>query len=371
MKIRAKQILSFILCMTLILTMPMFSVSANKDIKDIEKVAAVRVNEECVFNGLEQIPEVEVYIPDAEDGQELILEENIDYTIFFADNIDVGTARYTVQGIGKYSGTIEGTFEISPCDISKVDIEDNLENKVLEYNGKERTPVLILSLENVRLKPAVDYEVRYKNNTNAGIASIIITAIGENFTGSLVKKFSIIKKNISKTTIKITVNDDNTVVVKLTNPEAGKGLINGVDFTYTAEKDGKGYINVTIKASEKNYTGTVVKKVKANPEPTTKKATKKKIKVNKTKIVKVANSKKKVALTWKKIKGVHGYEIRYSTKKSMKKAKVKKIKKNVKKSNLKKIKRGKLYFVQIRAYKKVEKKFYYSKWSSKKKIKNA
>lgn len=81
--------------------------------------------------------------------------------------------------------------------------------------------------------------------------------------------------------------------------------------------------------------------------------------------------KKSFKIKWKKQskKFSSGYEIRYSTKKNMKKAKIKLIKGAGKSSaKIKGLKAGKKYYVQVRVFKKVGGKTYYSSWSSKKAV---
>ena len=82
--------------------------------------------------------------------------------------------------------------------------------------------------------------------------------------------------------------------------------------------------------------------------------------------------KKAFYVKWKKSKSANatGYQIRYSTKSSMAKAKIKTVKgykKQIKK--IKKLKAKKRYYVQVRVYKTVNGKTYYSKWSKKKSVK--
>ena len=43
------------------------------------------------------------------------LTEGIDYTVSYANNIEIGTATVTVTGTGNYTGTAQTTFEIVPC----------------------------------------------------------------------------------------------------------------------------------------------------------------------------------------------------------------------------------------------------------------
>lgn len=90
------------------------------------------------------------------------------------------------------------------------------------------------------------------------------------------------------------------------------------------------------------------------------------------KVKTVKAGKGSLRISWQRLsaKQSSGYEIRCATTKSMKKA-VKKTVKGAKKSSLKvsKLKKGKKYYVQVRAYKKVGGKMYYSSWSKAKTVK--
>ena len=77
-----------------------------------------------------------------------------------------------------------------------------------------------------------------------------------------------------------------------------------------------------------------------------------KIKVSKTQIISAKNNKsKQIALKYKKVSGAKGYEISYSTDKKFKKSVTKKTTSRTS-CNLTKLKKGKTYYVRVRAYKK-------------------
>ncbi len=90
-----------------------------------------------------------------------------------------------------------------------------------------------------------------------------------------------------------------------------------------------------------------------------------------TKIKSLKKYKKAFKVTWKKQKTqVTGYQIRYSLNSSMKNAKIKTVKGATKTSKkIKKLKKKKKYYVQVRTYRTVSGKKYYSSWSAKKTIK--
>ena len=102
---------------------------------------------------------------------------------------------------------------------------------------------------------------------------------------------------------------------------------------------------------------------------TTTKATTKasnKNKPKKTKIKSLKGKKNGFKITWKKVSGVKGYQIKYSTNKYFFESLTKS--KNVKKAKttsatVKDLRKGKTYFVKVRSYKIVKGKKVYSDWS--------
>lgn len=83
-----------------------------------------------------------------------------------------------------------------------------------------------------------------------------------------------------------------------------------------------------------------------------------------------SKSKKSVFIKWKKVKDADGYEIQYSTKSNIKKAKTVTIKKaKTTSKTIKKLSSKKKYYIRIRAYKNIDKGKVYGKWSSKKSVK--
>ena len=93
------------------------------------------------------------------------------------------------------------------------------------------------------------------------------------------------------------------------------------------------------------------------------------VKISGTKLSKVKAGSKKCAITWKKVKGIDGYEIQLSTSKKFKKiAKKAKISSSKSTTTIKKLKKKTTYYVRIRTYKKVNGKTQTSSWSGVKKV---
>lgn len=110
---------------------------------------------------------------------------NVDYTVTYVDNINAGTGKAVITGIGNYTGQIIKTFTITPVDVN---IEHWWINESLTYDGMEKTPIV----GNASLVKDVDYTVSYSNNINAGegTALVTITGIG-NYTGTYEMNFTI------------------------------------------------------------------------------------------------------------------------------------------------------------------------------------
>lgn len=88
-----------------------------------------------------------------------------------------------------------------------------------------------------------------------------------------------------------------------------------------------------------------------------------KVNVASTRIKKIKANKKSLKIAWKKVRGVNGYQIQYSTSNKFKKARKITIKKmKVTSKTIKRLKAEKKYYVRIRTYIVVRGKIYYSKW---------
>ena len=134
----------------------------------------------------------------------------------------------------------------------------------------------------------------------------------------------------------------------------GVTLRQGTDYTVTYSNNKKiGNGKIVVKGINA-YKNTATIKLKIRPV--------------KTKITKKKATKKKITVKYSKSKGASGYEVAYSTKKNFKKkyTTVKKTKKT--KLTFKRKVKG-AYYVRIRSYKKVGKKYYYSKYTKKVRIK--
>ncbi len=131
----------------------------------------------------------------------------------------------------------------------------------------------------------------------------------------------------------------------------GRTLTEGTDYfvSYPEANTKPGFGKLVVKG-EGDYTGSVTKTFQISPKKTT--------------LTAKNNAKGKLAVTIKKASGASGYEISYATsKKNVKKVKTTSLKKTLS------VKKGKLYSVRVRSYKKVGSTYIYSGWSDSYKVK--
>lgn len=217
----------------------------------------------------------------------------------------------------------------------------------------------------------IDYKVTWKNNTNAGTATVTVTGLEPYFRGTLTKTFKILQANNSITASNVK-RTQNTKAQTFSLGATAKG---GAKLSYKSNNK-----NVTVNSSGKvtiaaNYTGestiTITSAATENYKAAKKTVT---VTVNPsgTSITKCTNIKtKKVDIQWKKNSSATGYEVQYSTNKTFKSGV--KTKSITNASTIKYTVAGltsqKTYYVRVRAYKTVGKKKLYSSWSGIKSVK--
>jgi uncharacterized repeat protein (TIGR01451 family) len=126
-------------------------------------------------------PELEV-----RDGDRVVTL-GVDYTVTYANNVNVGMATVTLTGVGVYSGTVAETFEITPRPVALLEV-DAIEPQ--RFTGGEIEPEVVVRHGERVLVQGVDYTVAYANNVAVGTATATLTGMG-NYTGTRPVPFEI------------------------------------------------------------------------------------------------------------------------------------------------------------------------------------
>lgn len=179
-----------------------------------------------------------------------------DYTVSDLTGTEPGSYPVTVTGTGNYTGTVTKSFEIAKADISSAEI--TYDAGPYGYTGKEWKPEVTVSFNSATLTAGNDYTVSYENNINAGTAKIIITGIGDHFTGLTEKTFTINSAEISGCTFAPIA--DVTYNTRAHTPEvtvaiSGRTLEADKDYTVSyASNVNAGTATVTV-TGKGNFTG--------------------------------------------------------------------------------------------------------------------
>ncbi len=321
------------------------------------------------YKGVEVTPDVNAEYEDYK------LVKDIDYTLSYTNNINVGTATVTVKGIGNFTGEKTLEFVIYAADIN-FDVNVSVEN--VTYTGSAVTPDILAKIEDYKLVLGKDYTLSYSNNINIGTATITVTGI-ENVTGVRVIEFKIIPKanglisysnpkktslrldwtmaggitgykiyvydfSVKKYVLKKTINDSNTLHCTVKGLTAGE-IYNFKIATYLTV-DGVDYIS--------NLSANVLETMTVPDD---------------SKIVQLIGKNHSVQIRWKKINGASGYIIYRYKKNSKKYVRIAKIAGNTKFTYTNKnLKKSKTYKYKVIAYKQLNGKTLKGKMSAKKSV---
>lgn len=283
------------------------------------------------------------------------LNRGTDYTVTYSNNTNVGTATMTVTGIGSFSGTKTINYVIEAKNIENC-ITTAVNN--YQYTGNTYTPSVTLtdSSTGKTLAAGTDYTITYSNNTNPGTASITVTALSRNYTGSKVISFKITSAAVSglrvsqirNNSMKLSWSDQdyadgyqicnaNNRVIGTTsnNSYTVKRLTSCTTYRYKV----RSYVeNADGSVSYGNFSTAVAAQTMLNT-PTLKAR---------------STTRGNVTLTWSKVAKASGYEIYYSTEKNGIYTKLKTVSKSSARRYVDSgLASGEKYYYTIRAYRTV------------------
>lgn len=305
-----------------------------------------------VYDGTPKKPAVSVYY------NGILLSENVDYSLTYSDFVVAGTAKVTVTGINSYNGSVTKEYTIKPITFNSKNLSVTFDKTSLVYYGSAVHPVMYVSFNGQPLVQDVDYKVTYSKNNAPGRATVKITGIG-NFAGSVSKTFIISPQKVNS--VSIAKNSATTATVnwgkvdKVSGYEILKYDANKNSFVHAvyASADSTSYQFTKLQNSAlHSYVVKAYKTIDGDKyfgEQSDSVSVF--IKPAKAQLTSVTMKNSTLNVEWKKL-DCTGYEIIYTTDRKFKKGlKTVKIKNsNTTKKAIKKLKKGKKYYVKVRAY---------------------
>lgn len=245
---------------------------------DISQVTSMELSgKEFTYNGKVQKPQVVL--------SNETLVEGTDYEITWTNSkgetdscINAGAKTVSVVGKGNYKGQLTDSYNINRIDLSET-ASMSLSAESYTYNGKAHKPSVTVTIGSNKLS-SDNYSVSYTNSQgdsdkciNAGSKTVTVKGKG-NYKGTLTKKFTIKKKDISSASVSLSTSvyayngkdrkPGTTVKIKLSSTVT---LKKNTDYTvsYSSNCKSIGTKTVTVKGKG-NYTGSIKKSYKIVPE---------------------------------------------------------------------------------------------------------
>ena len=325
------------------------------------------IDSKFTYNGSAITPQAAVVLGD------IILREGVDYEITYENNVNVGTAGITVTGIGGNVGTIRKTFEIVKRNITRCTF-GNITDKI--FLGTPTYQDLVVTDSGIAARAAGgaalaqnrDYTLTYENNAAPGVATLTVSGMG-NYGGT--KPIRYLVNFTDMTAVTANAAADSVTLSWGAVPGAeGYGIYDAGN-NLIARTEGLSYIHAGLDAlttysyKVRPYKSSGQGAYYGNFSNTAQAAT-----GIMTPKISLKAGKKRIRVSWNRIKGVSGYEISRSTKKKKGYRKIKTAQKgSVVSYTNKGLTKKKKYYYKVRAYKNVNGRKVYSSYSSVKSVK--
>lgn len=231
---------------------PLVKVGEKMDLSKINTYGSIQFVDDFPiydYTGKPVQPKIDVFF-----NARLALTQGKDYTVSYENNINAGTAKVVVNGIGKCTGRLERTFRIresgsssgtverpsvTPPESTNYQFKLKLNKKSFTYTGKARKPEIKVYVNGKKIKGS-QYTVTYKNNKKIGTATVTVKGKGK------------YKKYVGTTTYKIV--PDKTTLSRVKSSQKGK-----LSLKWKTSK-GQGY-QIQYSTGKKFASGTKVKNV--------------------------------------------------------------------------------------------------------------
>ena len=250
-------------------SMTVYATSFTIEPKSLNKDSAISLGG-CTYDGSPQKPE-----PSVSSGGKT-LTKGTDYRVSYSNNINAdpygSKALVTVTGIGNYTGTVSGHFNIAKLSLTNTSIK--LSPASCTYDGTQKKPAVTVSYNGKDLDSS-NYTVSYSSNTDVGQASVTVTPNGSNCKDSNGANFTIEKASLAKASLSLPAyvyfKTGSEIKPEPTVTYNGKNLAEGTDFEVNhSDNTNEGTATVTV-TGKGNYTGTLTQSffivADVNPDP--------------------------------------------------------------------------------------------------------
>lgn len=221
---------------------------------------------EFTYTGSDIRPNVTVRV------DETLLTLDKEYTLDYANNVEVGTGTVTVSGIATagYTGTVQVPFTILPAQeeppvVELIGTHVTMNGTSFPYTGSPIEPEITVTVDGQVLTRDEDYTLEFRNNTEPGTATATIQGIG-GYTGEVTVEFTIVKSQEALVEIQevhVSLEGERfaytgkAITPKITVTVDGKDLVQDQDYTLVFRNNVKPGEAEAIIQGQGGYTGEV------------------------------------------------------------------------------------------------------------------
>ena len=226
-----------------------YEIAGEPTVKNLSDCTAELSAAKFTFTGGEIKPSVTV-----KDG-DTVLKEGTDYTVAYKNNAKVGTGSVVITGNGNYEGTVTKTFTILPKSLKYCKVA--LKSSTLTYNGLAQKPAVQVKIGDKAVYSG-NYTVTYKNNVNAGTATVTLTGKGS-LQGTVTKTFKITPKSMKYCTVQLKATSYNytgSAIKPAVRVKIGSTVISSDNYTVAYKNNtnkGTAAVKITGKGNLQGY----------------------------------------------------------------------------------------------------------------------
>jgi hypothetical protein len=193
-----------------------------------------------------------------------VLAKDVDYSVVYSDNVNVGNGKAVITPIANDDGTQTVDSALGSYTVYFPIWEQNIADAKISvsgtytYNQKAQKAAVTVKMGDKTLKEGTDYRLEYDNNCLAGEATVRVIGMGL-YRGSKDATYTIAPASLQRVECERIVSQSYTagsVTPALKIKDGDSSLLQGVDYTVTYtnnEELGKAKVTITGKG---NYTGT-------------------------------------------------------------------------------------------------------------------
>ena len=208
---------------------------------DIAEAATIEDIPAVTYTGEQQRPAPVLFVESYGD-----LVEGTDYTVSYGENVNAGTGTVTVNGIGRFCGSLTKEFTIEPMAVKP---KVTLSKRIYTWNNKDRKPEVTVKIGDTVLEVS-QYTLSWPNDCKSDGTCWVNASLTGNYSGKISASYKINPKGTSLSGLKAA---SRTITATWTKQASKMSVsrITGYQLQYSRYKSFKSAKKVNVKGYSK------------------------------------------------------------------------------------------------------------------------